>query len=302
MNWLDRFMPSRTAARDPALVQCERLGVTPVTLEDLKLVFGVRRRIDDRRREGVKVACPKPGHLGVVVPYRSREKHLEEFIPHIHAFLDDADIRHTIIVAEQADRLPFNRGALRNIGALAAWDLCDHFVWHDVDLLPEIAAYLAFSQPTKLVRTIRSENGEELELFNHNFGGVTAVSKKHLEATNGMSNRYWGWGAEDDDFLMRCLFAELHPCKDDVGIFRGLPHIPSISTEKSDFASDSAWKKQRRRNRRYFSRMKRGLVDHNNDGVRQLRSNFQIDQTAPHQLTVKADLNECLSDFLPATY
>jgi hypothetical protein len=219
---------------------------------------------------------------------------LEEFIPHIHAFLDDAGIGHTIIVVEQADPLPFNRGALCNIGALAAWDLCDHFVWHDVDLLPEYAAYLAYSQPTKLVRTIRFDDGEEQELFNHNFGGVTAVSKKHLEATNGMSNRYWGWGAEDDDFLMRCLFAELHPCKDDAGVFRGLPHIPSVSAEKADLTSESAWVKQRHENRSHFSRVKRGEVDTAADGLKQVRPIFKTTRPSPRELTVTANLRVCL--------
>lgn len=295
MNWLHRFLPSHTADHDPARVTCEQPGITPVTLENLKLISPIRRRFDDHRRSGIEVTCPKPKHLGVVVPYRNREQHLEAFLPHMHAFLDEAGIRHTIIIAEQADDLPFNRGAMRNIGTMAAWDLCDHFVWNDVDLLPQTAAYLAYSQPTKLVRTIRFDDGEVQELFNHNFGGVLSIGKKHLELTNGMSNRYWGWGLEDDDFLLRCLFVGLHPCKDDAGIFRGLIHAPSVSTEHTDFASASARKKQRQRSRAYFSQVKRDGANFAADGLNQIKRQFQIVQPSSGELHVKAKLIECLN-------
>ena len=35
------------------------------------------------------------------------------------------------------------------------------------------------------------------------FGGVVAFSKSNFEAVNGYSNRFWGWGGEDDDLYMR---------------------------------------------------------------------------------------------------
>ena len=36
-----------------------------------------------------------------------------------------------------------------------------------------------------------------------------AVSKNHFQLTNGMSNRYWGWGKEDDEFGLRLKEASL---------------------------------------------------------------------------------------------
>ena len=35
------------------------------------------------------------------------------------------------------------------------------------------------------------------------FGGIIALTSTQVEETNGFSNRYFGWGGEDDDFLNR---------------------------------------------------------------------------------------------------
>ena len=35
------------------------------------------------------------------------------------------------------------------------------------------------------------------------FGAATLVTKDMFEAVNGLSNMYYGWGAEDDDFRNR---------------------------------------------------------------------------------------------------
>lgn len=38
----------------------------------------------------------------------------------------------------------------------------------------------------------------------HYFGGVGAFSKEQFEKINGYSNKFWGWGGEDDDAYNRC--------------------------------------------------------------------------------------------------
>lgn len=36
------------------------------------------------------------------------------------------------------------------------------------------------------------------------FGGISAMTVQQLRSINGFSNRYWGWGGEDDDLADRC--------------------------------------------------------------------------------------------------
>ena len=43
------------------------------------------------------------------------------------------------------------------------------------------------------------------------FGGVTALRLEHLSKVNGYSNKFFGWGGEDDDLSARC---ELYCCGD----------------------------------------------------------------------------------------
>ena len=46
-----------------------------------------------------------------------------------------------------------------------------------------------------------------LDKFNYTyrdlFGGVVALREEQYEAVNGFSNKYLGWGCEDDDFRQR---------------------------------------------------------------------------------------------------
>ena len=146
--------------------------------------------------------------LGVIIPYREREEHLERFIEHFTEFMSDKKINYQIFVIEQYDLKLFNRGRLLNIGyKIAISHGCDYVSFHDVDMLPEEANYLYPTKPTHLASQLSNYNyGMPYDEY---FGGVTLFNKYDFEVVNGYSNNYQGWGFEDDDLLNRCYEKKL---------------------------------------------------------------------------------------------
>jgi hypothetical protein len=89
--------------------------------------------------------------LGVVVPYKKRESQLKLFKKEITEFLNSKNIDFELIVVEQADDKPFNRGKLLNIGFDNAKKLgCNYVVFHDVDMIPIKADYSYPNHPVHL--------------------------------------------------------------------------------------------------------------------------------------------------------
>jgi hypothetical protein len=169
--------------------------------------------------------------LGVCVPYRNREEHMNQFIPIVSAFLDSKGIEHTIYLAHQCDDKLFNRGLMKNIAAKHAFDDgCDYIVWHDIDMVPEDDS-CDYSFPTDNPQHIAvriSQSDYQLK-YEEYFGGAVVFSKEQVERTNGYSNDYWDWGMEDDDLFWRCVmegYAQRNQLDFDkdklVGYFNGL--------------------------------------------------------------------------------
>jgi hypothetical protein len=107
------------------------------------------------------------------------------------------------MVVEQTDGWPFNRGSLLNIGMLLADPNTDRVALHDVDMLPldEECDYSS----TEGIRHLAGgaeQFGFALPYRNY-LGGVLLGSLAAMKAVNGYSNRYWGWGCEDDDLCLR---------------------------------------------------------------------------------------------------
>jgi hypothetical protein len=144
--------------------------------------------------------------LGVIVPYRNRPKHLNEFLNHLRPHLDLSDIDYEIIVVNQDDAKQFNRGMLLNIGFVEAKKLkCDYVVFHDVDMLPIDVDYSYSDIPLHLATNFELEEDEnKREIFDQYFGGVTMFSVESFIKIDGYSNKYWAWGYEDTDLLLRC--------------------------------------------------------------------------------------------------
>jgi hypothetical protein len=144
--------------------------------------------------------------LGIIIPYRNRPDQLNEFLIHIRTYLDLTNINYEIIVVNQDNAKQFNRGMLLNIGFNEAIKLkCDYVVFHDVDMLPIDVDYSYSNVPLHLATNFETKEGEnKRELFDQYFGGVTMFPTETFIKIDGYSNKYWGWGYEDTDLLLRC--------------------------------------------------------------------------------------------------
>ena len=143
--------------------------------------------------------------LAIIVPYRDREEHLAKFVPHMEKFLSDKELDFKIFIVEQGNDRPFNRGWLINVGYdISSQQGFDYFCFHDVDMLPEddTCDYSWVDKPTHLASRLSKFNYRLV--YPEYFSGVTLFNREHFEWINGFSNKYWGWGFEDDDLLYRC--------------------------------------------------------------------------------------------------
>lgn len=143
--------------------------------------------------------------LGLIVPYRDRPTQLKNFQRFITTYLVEGGYEYELIVVEQSDSKPFNRGKLLNIGFLKAKELgCDYVCFHDLDMLPIDVDYSYSDKPIQLANNFVYENGVSRTITDEYFGGVTIFPIEDFENINGYSNEYWGWGFEDNDLLERC--------------------------------------------------------------------------------------------------
>lgn len=146
--------------------------------------------------------------MTIITPYRSRQAHLAQFIPHMRSYLPDA----RIVVVEQVDEKPFNRGKLINCAFLETRP--EFFVAHDVDLLPIEVDYA----PNPCVTQLASS---KIQLRGY-LGGVTMFDSQTFERAGGYHNDYFSRGEDNEKRFnlqrLKIPVLELH------GTFKELPH------------------------------------------------------------------------------
>ncbi|KAM7161477.1 beta-1,4-galactosyltransferase 7 isoform 2-T2 [Macrochelys suwanniensis] len=149
-----------------------------------------------------------PHRLALLIPFRERFEELLAFVPHMHRFLSRKRIRHHIFVLNQVDHYRFNRASLINVGFLESGNDTDYIAMHDVDLLPRNEE-LDYGFPEAGPFHVASPELHPLYHYKTYVGGILLLTKQHYEMCNGMSNRFWGWGREDDEFYRRIKGAGL---------------------------------------------------------------------------------------------
>jgi hypothetical protein len=136
-----------------------------------------------------------------IVPYRNRAQHKFFFSKWMTFLLEDKDSNdYEIWFSHQCDARTFNRGAVKNIGFIAAKEKYpEHykditFIFNDVDTMPfnKIFDY----ETTQGV-------AKHYYGFKYALGGIVVMKGADFEKINGYPC-FWGWGMEDNVLQKRC--------------------------------------------------------------------------------------------------
>ncbi|VDM84165.1 unnamed protein product [Strongylus vulgaris] len=150
--------------------------------------------------------CSAAHRVAVIIPYRDRQSHLKILLNNMHPFLTEQELDYSIIVVEQSANSTFNRGKLLNVGFLEAMKFYNWqcVLLHDVDLLPEDRRNLHVcpTQNPRHMAVAVDKNNYKLN-YETMFGTSSFLNIQQFRDVNGLSNRYWGWGGEDDDLYKR---------------------------------------------------------------------------------------------------
>ncbi|XP_013412932.1 beta-1,4-N-acetylgalactosaminyltransferase bre-4 isoform X2 [Lingula anatina] len=149
--------------------------------------------------------CNPNVHVAIIIPFRGRDSQLRVFLNNMIPLFQKQNLDYGIFVVDQREGPPFNRAMLMNIGFMESSKLGNYncFIFHDVDLIAEneFNIYRCAEKPRHMSVLIDKYNYKVL--YKDIFGGVTALTREHMQKVNGFSNVYFGWGGEDDDMSKR---------------------------------------------------------------------------------------------------
>lgn len=142
-----------------------------------------------------------------IVPYRDRERQMRFFRRHMGYIMEDVEPgSYAILFVHQKDNRPFNRGAMKNIGAIQAKQKWPEayptitLVFNDVDTMPLEKGLIEYNTTSGVVKHFYG--------FTHTLGGIVSICGADFDKCGGFPN-LWAWGFEDNVFQRRCMDAGL---------------------------------------------------------------------------------------------
>ena len=175
---------------------------------------------------------PETNKYAIIIPYRNdkdnvRQEQLKKFIEFAKKNLTNVKI----LVIEQNDKTQkFNRGKLLNVGIELAKNI-DHYIFHDVDLIPDNYLLKYYSTYPNLPIHIARVWKDKYTGYAF-FGGITSISKKQILEINGFPNNFWGWGGEDDALYNRIALINKYIYAPKEGKITELKHKQAEETDK----------------------------------------------------------------------
>lgn len=138
----------------------------------------------------------------ICVPYRNRPEQLMTFLNDSSPLFKKILPNSRVIIVEQSQNKPFNRGKLLNIGFMEKYRQMRYFFTHDVDINPT-------DKCVKEFYTRDVSDSDVLGIYTSvwdTLGGIIKLRRDTYKKLNGFPNDYWGWGVEDKAFQNRADF------------------------------------------------------------------------------------------------
>tara|TARA_B100000795_G_C22805879_1_gene444842 strand:+ start:3861 stop:4532 length:672 start_codon:yes stop_codon:yes gene_type:complete len=143
----------------------------------------------------------------ILIPYRDRKSDLKYFLNNSYPLLNKHLEGLKILIIEQVDGKPFNRGKTLNIGFMESES--DYYFTHDVDINPTEETIKSIYKKDVLDHRIV---GIYTSCCN-TLGGIIKMKSSTFETINGFPNNFWGWGCEDKDLQNRAEFKKVNITK-----------------------------------------------------------------------------------------
>ncbi len=183
--------------------------------------------------------------FAIIVPYRDnldgskvRYNQMMKFIKYMPKYLNKLGkkFEYKIIIIEQSNEKKFNRGRLLNIGFLLCKHKFNYFIFHDIDLIPNLDLLHFYGcYPSKPIHLASIWDKYTKGSFSFYFGGVNSFNKQDFETINGYPNNYWGWGGEDDELYDRVSNSNLKVFIPNKGKYSEMKHNKPTNQQKLPF-------------------------------------------------------------------